>query len=358
MIFTKILEGFGLGISLGITCLATCGWVYAPFLMERERSWIKSLTTVLEISVGRFLMYVVFGAAAGALGYHIAEINRSWFTAVAYLSFSVLLFISAFRSHRREKGCGVARWSRFADNPFLLGIVTGISFCPSFLIALTRAVDLSGMLSGMLLFIGFFFGTNLFLLPLAAFGFMGSERIFRRIAQIAAVGVSLWFISLAIITLIKNFGIIHEKEQTLRPGQEMVKLLDSTNAVILTDDTSKLALFRDRLRTNRPGSVAFITDSGDIPRSGYLLVEEGWLNETGTSQNVLKRPGLFTVILPPYGNGNEYDDQYSRRVIDFLGRYYFIHRNKTGSLFDMGGFGQFRETDSNHPLVGEKLKLE
>ena len=147
-----LAQGFMLGLTLGVSCLSLCGPIYAPYLMMKQSDWWGSVLNLLKIIAGRFITYLLFGMGAGMLGQRIGMVNRSLFTPIAYILLSIILLLYAFRTHRHTKGCLPARWSRFAESPFLLGIITGINFCPGFLIALTKAVELSGPVSGALFF--------------------------------------------------------------------------------------------------------------------------------------------------------------------------------------------------------------
>jgi len=194
-------EGFLLGIATGTSCMATCGPIYAPYLMQYERSLMRSLLALMEISAGRFATYLLIGLLAGLFGRSIPIDYREWFTAIAYLSFSLFLVLTAFRTRRREQCCKTDVWYAFVDRPLILGLLTGINFCPSFLLALTKAVDLSGPLSGMIFFAAFFAGTSLFLVPLSFFGLFGKQRLFRSIARVGAVVIGIWFIIQSILTI-------------------------------------------------------------------------------------------------------------------------------------------------------------
>ena len=196
-----IAEGFVLGLATGPLCVVSCGPVYVPYLMQRGRTAKQSLVTLLEISAGRFITYLLIGLAAGALGTQIASLTTAWFTATAYVLFSVVLVISALRTKQCDEGCGPARWTRFSEVPFILGMATGISFCPSFLLALTKAIDNGGMLAGALLFGAFFIGTIIYFIPLVLFGIIGKTHRLRTIGRIASCVVALWFIIQAIVII-------------------------------------------------------------------------------------------------------------------------------------------------------------
>jgi len=164
-VLKTLIEGLLLGFSTGTICLFTCTPIYLPYLLTEERKLLKSLIAVGEISVGRFVSYLAFGAAAGFAGAKISAVNREFFTSIAYILLSVYLILSAIRTHQKAKHCHIPKAARFTKNAILLGILTGINFCPAFLIALSKAVNLGGMLSGMLLFWDFFSELPFFSFP-------------------------------------------------------------------------------------------------------------------------------------------------------------------------------------------------
>ncbi|MBN1984117.1 MAG: sulfite exporter TauE/SafE family protein [Chitinivibrionales bacterium] len=338
MIFQYLSEGFSLGLATGISCVAFCGSIYTPYLMQRKLDWKGSFISILKLSGGRFITYLVFGITAGFLGKQIDSIDRDYFTATAYILFSIFLLISAFRTHKREQGCQLSKWNRFSDSPFLLGLVTGINFCPSFLIALTRAIDLSGVMSGAFLFLAFFFGTNLFLIPFMIFGVMGNKKIFRTVALISTVVVSIWFISQAVRTfaqhLYKNQSNATVEEQ--QDGPEPVSILDSNTAYILTRDTTQFLVVRDTLHNRRSGPTHFITDHTSIPGHVYILVDPFWAEQSSIPFDSLKKEGRFVVIMGrPENTAAGYDSHYATQLVSFLDHYYFKIDTVAGSMFSL-----------------------
>lgn len=195
----SLSEGFFLGLATGSTCLATCTPIYLPYLLSEERKIASSFLIITKISLGRFISYLAFGAIAGYLGANITGIDRNLFTSVAYILISIYLLISTFRVHKH--GCTLPKAVGFTKSPFLLGIITGINFCPSFLLALSEAVNLSGVTAGILLFSGFFLGTTVFLLPLGFFGHFSRYQEMKTLAKIASLVVACWFIGKGVIGL-------------------------------------------------------------------------------------------------------------------------------------------------------------
>jgi sulfite exporter TauE/SafE len=173
--------------------------------MQRERGPAPALATVLLLSVGRFISYALFGALAGYAG-HLASsrFHTQGLVLASYLALTAYLVYTAFVQTEAERGhCVAPKHSRLSGNPLVIGAITGLSVCPSFLLALTRGFELGGPLGGVLLFIGFFAGTTIFLLPFVFFSFFSRMRLFRVIGIAATVLVALWFLlrSAAIIRM-------------------------------------------------------------------------------------------------------------------------------------------------------------
>jgi len=226
MLIRTLIEGFFLGLSTGTICLVTCTPIYLPYLLTEKRKLSKSLYTVFQISVGRFFSYAAFGAAAGFTGSIISSINRSLFTAIAYILLSIYLILSTVRTHKKHKSCTIPKYTRFTKNAILLGVFTGINFCPSFLIALSKSIDLGGALSGMLLFIGFFFGTSIFLFPLAFAGLLTKVKNMTNLARISSILIAVWFLYAGGMGLYKYFTKTTYK---IEDNKRIVSAFDNSN---------------------------------------------------------------------------------------------------------------------------------
>ena len=61
----KVVEGFGLGLSLGLGCLVACGPVYLTFVLRKSNDFRTSLALFAKILVGRFAGYALFGLFLG-----------------------------------------------------------------------------------------------------------------------------------------------------------------------------------------------------------------------------------------------------------------------------------------------------
>lgn len=330
---SQLTEGFLLGIATGTTCLATCGPVYAPYLMQYERNIWRSLLALLEISAGRFIAYAVIGVLSGFLGSSLENLNRDLFTASAYILFSVFLLITTFRTSKKEKCCQTGKWSTFVDRPLVLGVLTGINFCPSFLLAVTKAVDISGPLSGFYLFASFFVGTSLFLIPISFFGVFGLKKQLRFIARVSAVAISVWFIIQACIMLY-HFYNEYKSAQNIDPSL-IVNILETDKPVqILAKDTSGLVEMKRLFEEKVKSSVLMINDIQNLADSGIVIAASEWVGNEHIERHSLRKPGRFLVFLPDSSNKNVSVDNINK-MITFFGKYYFKIDPDSGTVFQM-----------------------
>jgi sulfite exporter TauE/SafE len=330
---SQLTEGFLLGIATGTTCLATCGPVYAPYLMQYERNIWKSLLALLEISAGRFIAYSLVGVISGFLGSSLENLNRDLFTASAYILFSVFLLITTFRTSKKEKCCQTGKWSSFVDRPIVLGVLTGINFCPSFLLAVTKAVDISGPLSGFYLFASFFVGTSLFLIPLSFFGVFGLKKQLRFIARVSAVAIGIWFIMQACIMLYRYYDD-YKSAQNIDPSL-IINVLETDKPVqILATDTTGLLEMKKLFSQKVKSSVLMINDRAQLNDSGVVIATSEWVGNEHIELHSLRKPGRFLVFLPDSSNKNIPVDKINK-MLTFFGNYYFKTDPDSGTVFQM-----------------------
>lgn len=235
--FEYLVKGFLLGLSLSGSCLATCGPIYAPYMLMEKRSFIGNLKVAFQISVGRFITYGLFGIGAGLLGQSLSTDFREYATAVSYIVLSLFLLFYMYNSaNPNHKECSAKKMAGFAKgSPLMLGIITGISFCPSFLIALTGAFERAGAVSGLLFFTAFFFGTTIIILPISFIGFIPHFNIkqFKKIGYIATLAVVLWFSYTGVTTLYSKL----ESKFTI---SKSVNFLNCKKIYVISSDSEEL----------------------------------------------------------------------------------------------------------------------
>ena len=338
LIWEHLIRGFILGLSLGGTCLLTCGPVYAPYMMMRQLNPLKSILSILEISLGRLIAYAAVGALIGWLGLQIDGEQKRVIVAIGYALVAVMLFQSAFQTNKREKGCAVTKVSKFADRPILIGLVTGINLCPPFLGVVVDAAGISGPLAGMLVFIAFFVGSSIWLLPIVVFGVMGNKKFMRQVALWGSILVGVWFAAQATRTAVDM-----TREYLAKPpaaaaddaDHPVVSLLDGRHAYILADDTASLAPLMAAFQTMRSGPTAWAADSTQLRGDCYVFVGTNWLTAHAMADSALKADGRFVVALPEPA-GAVADSAYVIRIVSFFKEYSFRHSLSGGTLFRMG----------------------
>jgi sulfite exporter TauE/SafE len=238
-----LAEGFMLGLATGSVCLVTCTPIYLPYLLSEERKLIKSIGVVAEISAGRFFSYIAFGAIAGYIGANISNINRTLFTSIAYILLSFYLVLSAVRARQHDKKCHVSKFAQITKSAFILGILTGLNFCPAFLIALSKAVNLGGVVSGMMLFLGFFAGTTLYLIPIAFLGLLSRIQIMKKIGQVASLVIAAWFIFSGIRGLVTLNTQHSHVEVQLGENERLVDVFAPDQQILILSSNENAAYF-------------------------------------------------------------------------------------------------------------------
>jgi len=277
-----------LGLSTGTICLLTCTPIYLPYLATEKRNLKENFWKVMEISFGRFFSYLAFGAIAGWLGAQIAEIDRSLYTGIAYILLSFFLIMTSVRTSKQEKHCPIPFYLKLTKSAFLMGVLTGINFCPSFLIAVSKAVDLAGIFNGIMLFMGFFVGTTLFLLPLAFTGMLASLGKMKHYARIAAILIAVWFVGQGGWNIYTHF---HEQKvlkesRIMDPADPETKIL----LVASPDDSTYFNVLSDSLFLFKTMNLSYVQmDSADISE----------MDKYGNNSLILLDKKLYTKELDP-----------------------------------------------------------
>ncbi len=131
--FDGFTSGLTLGLATGTACLVTCGPIYGAYLLSEKRKGFQSLSVIILLSTGRFISYALFGALLGYLGGAISSSIRIPIAFSGYILFSTYLFVSTIRTEKECTGCKTGKLLKITRSPFLLGILTGLSICPAFL---------------------------------------------------------------------------------------------------------------------------------------------------------------------------------------------------------------------------------
>lgn len=188
-----VFSGFLTGLSVGIYCLGICLPIFVPLLLAQKRKTKESFWLVLEFSFGRLLGYILFGFIIGYLGVVIESLLVHKIAVFTTLFLGLLMIgYSLGLIHWGVKVC--QRSFIWLKIPFLLGFLTGASPCPPFLASLGYVFNLQSILLGVVYFLFFFFGTSLYIVPLAFLGFFSRETKLQKIARISGILVGIYFL--------------------------------------------------------------------------------------------------------------------------------------------------------------------
>ena len=188
-----MFQGFLLGLSVNIGCIAVCSPVIIPFLLIGQQ---KPLFPIIRFMAGRLVSYLLFAASIGYIGlYFEGRINpRIYASALVILSTWLILYASG----KIGLDIPLCRWTHahihVTNFPFLAGIVMGFNICPPFLMGLSLVLDMGSVLKALFFFAGFYIGSSIWLLPLLFAGFLSNKKIVRIIGQSAAFAAGIWYL--------------------------------------------------------------------------------------------------------------------------------------------------------------------
>lgn len=197
-----IWQGFALGLSNGVFCLASCAPALVPTLLseEREERWVP-WGHMAKFLTGRLLAYLLVGWAAGAVGMHWGQDLPGWIFGLTWVLLGGLLIGQALLG-RLGPHLALPFWRRVGGalvaSPFVFGILLGLAPCVPFGLALAAALERGRPGEGVLFFAAFFVSTSLFLLPLGFLGRLARHAAVRQVARWTAVLVGIGFFLLGL----------------------------------------------------------------------------------------------------------------------------------------------------------------
>lgn len=207
-------QGFLLGLSSGLTCLASCAPVLLPLLVG-VRGGVRHHGVLMgEYLAGRLAGYLCFGLLVwlGARWMPEGAVEHPAFKGLLYLGMGGLMLLHGVRAFRAPLQAGaaaashhgacvvspwrvrmwLARWPSVL--PAALGLLSGLNLCPPFVVALTQG-GLAESAGGVILFFGsFFLATALFFVPLPLVGTFSKRPGATHVAAFAGLLVGLFFL--------------------------------------------------------------------------------------------------------------------------------------------------------------------
>lgn len=201
-----ITPGFLLGLSTGPVCMATCLPVVAPFAMGRFSGdcALKRWLFFAKFLVGRLVAYASTGLITGLAATRLG-LTGTRMGVYAMLALSLLMIAYGL-------GAGVRHFSfcrlltRGVEKPYfpyILGLLTGFSVCPPFLLALSYVMEKSADVTfALAFFLSFFCATSLYVLPVGLIGHLPRPEWMNLASRLAAVAAGFFFLSQAVFSLV------------------------------------------------------------------------------------------------------------------------------------------------------------
>jgi sulfite exporter TauE/SafE len=210
------MEAFILGLSNGATCMTYCAPVLVPYLLGEGKGILRNSVLTAQFLSGRLIGYLSFGVFAWGINRSIMQgvSKPDLIMGPAYIVFSLLLIFYGFFQTRAPCSTRCTKGLRHrlltiwpGSLPIIAGLVTGLSFCPPFLIAFTGAVEKTTVLQSMFFFFAFFLGTSIFFIPLPFSGLFRRFSAFRVVGRMAAGLIGVYYLYSGIIMLIGGYTI-------------------------------------------------------------------------------------------------------------------------------------------------------
>ncbi len=191
------VQGFLLGLTLSPTCFGVCFPLLVPYFSSEEHAIKIHFWNLGRFLFGRLLGYAVIGLVAGWIGqaWFSSAVHTRWLEGFGF--FGVGLLLLAYGLVKSFPHWTLCQWAESRAGtqrtPLWLGIVTGLNICPPFVAALFEAVRAGGIGGALAVFVGFFCGTSIILLPLGGLGVLAKVEALRMGARIAAMLIGAWF---------------------------------------------------------------------------------------------------------------------------------------------------------------------
>jgi sulfite exporter TauE/SafE len=212
------LDGFILGLSNGVACLATCAPVLIPYLLGEGKGIVRNYWVTGQFLLGRLLGYLLFAVLAWTVSSAILQeaSSRNLIIGVAYVLFSgLLIFYGFFKKTNAtcEAACSRNKYQRLtaiwpALLPAAAGLATGLSFCPPFLLAFTGAAEQTSLLMSLLFFCSFFLGTSILFVLAPFVGVFSRFSVLQIVGKMASGIMGIYYLYSGSIMLIGGLKIL------------------------------------------------------------------------------------------------------------------------------------------------------
>jgi len=200
-----VIEGLMLGLSSGVYCAGTCLVFFMPYLLAEGKSdVVENSKKILFFLSGRLLAYIAFAFIMGLLKSASPNIFTAKFSHISLIIVSLLLLVYALINASPDWSLCKLFIRRFnlMRIPFFLGFFTGLNPCLPFIVGVARLLTLNSILGGVVMFIAFFLGTSVYMIPLIFVSYLNRLERLKTIGLILAMLSGIWFLFVGISGLI------------------------------------------------------------------------------------------------------------------------------------------------------------
>jgi hypothetical protein len=197
-----------LGLASGPACLASCGPVLLPSLAAGGTGIGGTARTLGTFLSGRLAGYLGFSVLAWGAGLvaPTAPCQRTLLFGLIDLALAATLAVYAQGTRRCAAAARPSRLVSIGERarpwaPPALGLLTGLSLCPPFLVAGARAAEMRSLPAAVAFFVVFFLGTAVWSLPLLFTGWLRWLPAVADVARIVLFLLAAWYAYLGIISL-------------------------------------------------------------------------------------------------------------------------------------------------------------
>jgi hypothetical protein len=211
-------DALALGLASGPACLAACGPVLVPSLLAGQTGILPNLRTVAVFLGTRLLGYLLFALVAWEVG-SLASLLIKPHPHLIGLVYVLMAGVLVWYAYSVRRGCEVAcsksklvtisgmenesgSGRKGIAGVALLGFLTGLNFCPPFVVAGIRAAELSSLPGALLFFAVFFAGTSVWFVPFAGLGCVVRNQALITVARMTMGLVALYYLALGLYMLL------------------------------------------------------------------------------------------------------------------------------------------------------------
>lgn len=211
-------DALALGLASGPACLAACGPVLVPSLLAGQAGFLANLRTIALFLGTRLLGYLLFALVAwevGALASMLIKPHPHLVGIVYVLMAGVLAWYAYAVRSRCGGACSSSKLVTIdgtvdesgstktgVAGVAVLGFLTGLNFCPPFVVAGIRAAELGTLPEALLFFAFFFAGTSIWFVPIAGLGCVVRNQALITVARMTMGLVALYYLALGLYMLL------------------------------------------------------------------------------------------------------------------------------------------------------------